>query len=183
VPVTPTAGIALTGTNANEVLNGAAGADTLDGALGNDTLNGNDGNDRLVGGRGNDALNGGNGVDVLVGGIGVDVLTGGGNQDTFLFNSTVSEIGIAAGLRDIIMDYEASVDIIDLSAIDANGNTGGNQAFVWLNAGQAFSGLGQLRYTATANGGLLEGNVRGTIAADFAIEIRGATLLQPDVVL
>jgi Ca2+-binding RTX toxin-like protein len=183
VPVTPTAGIALTGTNANEVLNGAAGADTLDGALGNDTLNGNDGNDRLVGGRGNDALNGGNGVDVLVGGIGVDVLTGGGNQDTFLFNSTVSEIGIAAGLRDIIMDYEASVDIIDLSAIDANGNTGGNQAFVWLNAGQAFSGLGQLRYTATANGGLLEGNVRGTIDADFAIEIRGATLLQPDVVL
>ena len=38
------------------------------------------------------------------------------------------------------------VDIIDLSALDANAGIGGNQAFSFIGTA-AFSGAGQLRYT------------------------------------
>ena len=56
---------ALTGSNADNVLDGGAGIDTLVGAAGNDTLKGDDGNDILIGGAGNDTLDGGVGNDIF----------------------------------------------------------------------------------------------------------------------
>ncbi|MCP2732511.1 CAP domain-containing protein [Symplocastrum sp. BBK-W-15] len=81
LPVTPTPGVTLTGTSANNTLTGGNGNDTLSGLAGNDILNGLNGNDMLFGGTGNDTLDGGNGDDQLDGGDGIDRLLGGAGND------------------------------------------------------------------------------------------------------
>ncbi|OYW52224.1 MAG: hypothetical protein B7Y80_20890 [Hyphomicrobium sp. 32-62-53] len=169
----------ITGTNGNDTLNGTAGPDVINGLGGNDTLNGNAGDDVLDGGTGNDTLNGGNGSDTLIGGAGRDIMTGGLGSDIFRFNANIAETRALFVGNDQITDFVSGVDIIDLSAIDANTSTAapGNQAFEYIGSA-AFTGLGQLRY---ANG-QLQGNVSGSNAADFTISITNnpATLQATD---
>lgn len=186
----------LTGDGGNDVLNGNEHNDTLNGGLGNDTLNGgtdNDvlkgdsgadtlngdsGNDQLDGGSSNDTLNGGLGNDLLRGAGGSDRLTGGGNSDTFDFNQA-GESGPGSTARDIIIDFVAGSGIgdqIDLSDIDANGNSAdGNQAFTYIGSA-AFSttnATGQLRYS----GGILRGSIDADSAAEFEIALTGSPSL------
>ncbi|MEM8651286.1 MAG: Ig-like domain-containing protein, partial [Pseudomonadota bacterium] len=73
------------------------------------TIEGTDGDDELIGGDGNDILNGGEGDDILAGGLGADTLIGGAGEDTFVIDDTTAV--------DIISDFEASVDEIDLTAL------------------------------------------------------------------
>lgn len=121
----------VTGTN---MIYGHSGADTLTGGDGADTIFGNAGNDTiaagaagdlLYGGRGDDRLDGGSGQDILNGGIGQDRLTGGAGADTFVFDF-VSDSW--AGRADTITDFEAGIDRIDLSGIDADPAIQGNQS-------------------------------------------------------
>jgi Ca2+-binding RTX toxin-like protein len=109
-------------------MTGDGGNDTLTSGSGNDSLYGGDGNDRLTAGRGDDQLCGGAGDDTLVGGAGADQMKGGGGSDTFVYQS-LSDSGSALSLRDLITDFGTG-DKIDLSAIDADKTTGGDQAFV-----------------------------------------------------
>ncbi len=88
---------------------GVSVASTAANAGNDDILNGGDGDDLLVGGSGDDILNGGEGDDILAGGLGVDTLTGGAGEDTFVIDDTTAV--------DIINDFEASVDEIDLTAL------------------------------------------------------------------
>jgi len=83
----------LTGNNANNILNGGVGWDTLNG------------------GNGIDQLLGGGGVDTLIGGLGNDRLTGGLGADNFVFNTALD----AAANKDVITDYLAAADTIQLS--------------------------------------------------------------------
>jgi len=95
-------------------------------------------------------------------------MTGGAGADRFQFGANIAEIGTAAATRDIIVDFSAAqLDIIDLSAIDANTRVNGNQAFTVIGSA-AFTDIGQLRY---ANG-VLEGNVDRNLGADFAITLQ-----------
>jgi len=71
-------------------------------------VDGGDGSDLMIGGIGNDDLRGGKGTDYLVDGAGADVLRGGQDADYF-------ELG-ADGHSDRITDFDASMDIIDISA-------------------------------------------------------------------
>jgi len=167
----------LNGTANADTINGLAGNDIITGLAGNDTLNGGTGNDTVDGGDGDDTLNGGGGTDILLGGAGNDILigstgrtsmTGGAGADRFQFGANIAEIGTAAATRDIIVDFSAAqLDIIDLSAIDANTRVNGNQAFTFIGSA-AFTDIGQLRY---ANG-VLEGNVDRNLGADFAITLQ-----------
>ncbi len=177
------ANLTINGTAANETLSGGAGNDTINGLAGDDTLNGLAGNDTLDGGAGNDTLNGGDGTDILIGGAGIDSMDGGLGVDTFRFGATVSDIGLTAGARDVILNFQSGTDRIDLNAIDANTGQLLNQAFTWR-GNNAFSAPGQLRYTVSNGVGLLEGNVTGTSGAEFVIELRGTTtLVQQDIIL
>ena len=90
----------------NDVVIGGNGDDLLDGGEGADTLFGDDGGDMLRGGAGNDAIAGGGGKDWLIGGEGADI---------FLFAPGDSKAG--GGVRDVIIDFEAGVDKLDLSAL------------------------------------------------------------------
>ena len=72
-----------------------------------DTLTGGKGADRLFGQQGQDVLTGGQGADTLAGGVGKDDLTGGQGRDVFLLSER-------DGARDMIRDFEAGTDVIDL---------------------------------------------------------------------
>ncbi|UJW77423.1 VCBS domain-containing protein [Rhizobium sp. SL42] len=109
---------AIYGMGGDDFLDGWTGNDFLDGGAGDDTLYGYDGNDVLLGGAGNDFLSGESGNDILVGGsgnddlsggTGIDYLTGGAGSDTFI----LSDLNAV----DVITDFNASEDMIDLTAL------------------------------------------------------------------
>ena len=87
-------------------------------ALGNE-ITGGDGANVLKGLGGNDTLNGRGGADDLLGGAGAD---------TFAFDFAF-ESAAGAGNRDIIRGFQ-TIDVIDVSGVDANTGIADNQAFV-----------------------------------------------------
>lgn len=191
-----TANLSLTGHGGGNRLTGNKGANTLDGKGGNDTLKGGNGNDKLLGGNGNDKLFGGNGhdrleghkgndrlegaggKDVLLGGEGNDTLFGGGGKDrldggngadVFVFKAKGDSV--VGGNRDTIAGFDSGSDRINLSAIDADSTAKGNQAFHFI-GDKGFSGdAGELRYTTSGSGLIVETDIDGNGKADMQIFI------------
>ena len=124
----------LTGGTNNDSLDGKNGADLVNGGYGDDTVSGSDGSDTVIGDTGSDLMAGGNGTDTLDGGIGADtmdggdgndvltggafgsdVMTGGLGADTFVYVSANDSFATLAA--DVITDFVAGIDKIDLSAL------------------------------------------------------------------
>jgi Ca2+-binding RTX toxin-like protein len=132
--------------------------------------------DTLTGNSGANDLSGGGGNDVLRGLGGADRLWGGSGNDTFDFDALAdSGLGAAA---DTLLDFARGSDRIDLSTIDADSGSGGNQAFAsTLLQGRdtAFTGAGQLRtwYDAVNNQTIVQGNTDGDADAEFEIHLAG----------
>ncbi len=100
------------------------GANAINGT-GNSVANiitGNAGINTLLGAGGADTINGGAGADNINGGAGTDAMNGGGGKDKFLFSTADDANG------DSISNF-ASGETINLSAIDWDTVTGGDQAF------------------------------------------------------
>ena len=114
------------------------------------------------------AGNAGNNL-IIMGGNDANVMDGGAGNDTFRFLSTAAADG------DTILLFEPG-DRIDLSGIDADIGTTGNQAFT-LVTGASLTGAGQLAisFESRADGDftIVQGNVDGNAGADFTIEIAG----------
>jgi Ca2+-binding RTX toxin-like protein len=188
----------LTGTAFNDTLTGDNNGNVIAGGGGDDVLTGNGGNDLLLGdgatfvdtgttggsgpivtlqdasadlgfAPGNDTLIGSKGDDTLIGGGGADVLTGGGGADHFVFLSITDSTPAAP---DLITDL-ANKDVIDLSAIDANVNVAGDQAFVLVNAFDHHAGEAVLDYDKAAKITHLSLDVNGDGVADMVINIAG----------
>ena len=102
------AGDTLTGI---EGVVGSSFGDTLSGDNANNLLKGMSGDDTLSGMERADRLFGGDGADRLDGGAGHDKLSGGADSDTFVLH----KIGATA---DIIADFEAGIDIVEISALE-----------------------------------------------------------------
>ncbi len=155
---------------------GAAGIDTLTlfenlaGSALNDSLTGSSAANSIDGGDGDDSVNGGGGNDTLNGGAGADVLTGGSGADRFQF------FDFAVGpVLDRIADFSHSqVDRIDLSAIDANANAGGDQAFVLIGNAGFHAIAGELNYASTGTGVAVSGDTDGDGLADFTFNVDGS---------
>jgi Ca2+-binding RTX toxin-like protein len=162
----------------NDFIAGGLLNDNLDGGAGDDTIFGLTGNDIVTGGAGADLLFGDFGNDRVIGGIGKDRLSGGYGSDVFAFLSTL-DTGLSVPTRDVIIDFAKGSDKIDLSAIDAQTATNGDQAFTFLSAkGAAFTSVaGQLKWYFEDNPGfandntIVAGDVNGDGVADFQIEI------------
>jgi serralysin len=150
------ANLAAVGTDAPEALVGQSGANVLRGMGGNDVLTAKAGN------------------DILIGGPGMDWLVGDPGADVFVYEALSDSLpGIAN--RDLINGFENGIDRIDLSAIDANPDLSGNQAFTFI-GGAAFTHgtVGQLRFHTWGQGndyGIVEADVNGDGRADFQIFI------------
>lgn len=187
----------LDGGGGNDIETGGEGHDSLWGGDGDDLLDGGAGDDTIFGGAGIDTvsytaatagieidlswleeqLTRGAGVDTLVsienvigsffddvlaGNADANVLSGGGGNDRFVFAGT--------GARDTIADF-TSGDVIDLSAIDANGAAAGDAAFAFIGA-TGFGGVaGQLRATGSGTSWLVEADLNGDGVADFSIAV------------
>ena len=132
---------------------------------------------------------GGGGSDTLMGGIGRDTMTGGAAADHFVFTASF-ETGFGADTADIIKDFNPvagdQIDLIDLSAIDANLQAGSvtDDAFSFIGA-HAFNNVaGELHYhkvnpAGTANDHtLVSGDINGDGIADFVICLDGLITLK-----
>lgn len=170
----------LYGGAGNDELYGGEGNDDLYGGAGKDELQGGEGNDKLRGGEGNDLIEAGAGNDRLVGGKGADLLSGGAGRDTFVFN-TLADSTVKTSGRDTILDFDGKAgDRIDLSGIDANKGSGGNQAFAFIGSEQFSNKAGELRFEKTASDTFIYGDVDGDGTADFAIQVAGSTTFLKD---
>ena len=103
-------------------------------------LRGREGNDRLTGNSGADVLDGGDGRDRITGGLGQDTLTGGAGRDTFQF--TRLQDSISSGNRDVIADFVAGQDFVDLTSLGLTSIIG-NVAFTGI--------AGQVRFAQNQN--------------------------------
>ena len=183
----------LSGGNGNDDLSGGNGVDDLSGGLGddhaaggrgNDSINGNAGNDTLSGNEGNDTIDGGTGDDTISGGAGKDVMTGGLGADHFTFDDgDLSGKGLKTA--DVITDFHHSEgDLIDLSAMDADTVTAGDQGFTFIGTDAFSHTAGELHLDISGSKMLLSGDTNGDGLADFAITLAGTTpLVLADFVL
>jgi Ca2+-binding RTX toxin-like protein len=168
----------LTGSSRSDSLSGEGGEDRLDGRDGDDSLDGGEGRDQLAGGLGADVLNGGlrsdrllggEGEDLLVGGGGADTLTGGLGPDRFVFLTSFDSLRTA---MDRITDFDlADGDRIDLSAVDADVFTAGDQAFVVVAGFTETAGEVRLIQDLARGRTTLEADVNGDAVADLVVRV------------
>ncbi len=114
--------------SANYVLGAGVAVEYIRASVAGLTLVGNELSNTIVGSTGSDTLNGGAGQDRLFGGV--DDAT-----DVFVFSSA-EDCGVLT-TRDIVADFTVGVDLIDLTAIDANINLAGQQALSFSAGGVA----------------------------------------------
>ena len=159
---------------------GGTGIDTLDISAATVAVTVNLGAGALLNGSvassqtGNDTIwgienvNTGSGNDVITASNAVNVINGGAGNDTFRFLTASAADG------DTILGFEPG-DRLDLSGMDANLVSGGDQSFVLING--AFTAAGQLAVSfETREDGdftIVQGNIDGNADADFKIEIAG----------
>lgn len=162
----------------NAIANRMTGGDT------GESLIGLDGDDRLYGKGADDTLDGGSGSDWLEGGMGRDELTGGAGLDRFIFrNGDFGGSSIATA--DVIHDFQHSDgDKIRLDPVDANELLAGDQAFLFIGTAAFANVAGQLRYEQISGVTVIEGDLDGDGAADFAIKVDGlVNLVSSDFIL
>jgi len=168
----------LIGESGNDWLSGFNGSDLLDGGAGRDFLLGGAGDDLLIGGDDIDTLRGDDGNDTLIGGAGIDTLVGGEGADRFVF-AALTDSGSVSTAFDTIVDFEAGIDVIDLTGIDANPITPGNDALVFVGAGP-FTAPGQVRVAIVGDNTIVHVTVDADLATSMAVRLRGQLTLSAD---
>jgi Ca2+-binding RTX toxin-like protein len=122
----------------------------------------------VFGGSDSDILTGGDGGDSFFGAGGSDRLTGRAGNDVFRYDSTADS---TAAAKDLIADFVPGSDKIDLSRIDADTHTAGDQAFHWIGA-NAFSGAGAASAGELRSGlWIVEADTDGDGVADLVIDV------------
>lgn len=149
--LTPPANAAIVGSNGDDGLTGTAQADVI------------------LGHRGKDAIDGAAGDDRLIGGQGPDRLTGGPGKDTFVYGG-VSDSTPAN--PDLITDLKPE-DVIDLSRIDADSRTPGDQAFRIVPAFTRKAGEMTIIYDAAKGVTAVNLDVNGDGAPEAVILLTG----------
>lgn len=167
----------------DNIFYGNNGRDQLFMGGGDDSAFGGNDKDLLLGQLGHDALFGGPSKDRLIGGYGQDSLSGGTGADKFVFKSTLDSAP-STGFRDTITDFLTSErDRIDLSFIDADRSTPGNQAFV-LSPDGLHGVAGEVCVVQQGTDLLVMADVNGDGLADIEfLVLNTATLTAADFIL
>ena len=169
--------------DAGDTVSDSSGVDTItttiDHTLGDDferLFASSDGGLTLTGNGLGNIIRGGGGNDTITGGGGRDVMTGGAGADHFVFGALSDSV--TGGGRDLIKDFLAGSDKIDLTAIDANTALANDQAFSFIGAGAFSHTAGELQAKAFGANTLVSGDVDGDGHADFHILLSGNVALQ-----
>jgi len=118
----------------------------------------------------------GSGNDAIVANQAANHLTGGPGSDTFRWASS-ADAGVGA-LADTVMDFHAGeTDRIDLSAIDANPATTGDDAFRFIGTGAFSHTPGEIRYEVIGGNAHIFADLDGDAVADMQINLNGVTFL------
>ncbi|MDQ0462926.1 Ca2+-binding RTX toxin-like protein [Caulobacter ginsengisoli] len=154
----------------NLVLEGSGDIGGTGNGLAN-AMTGNGGDNSLDGGAGDDVLKGLNGADTLIGGTGADILVGGAGADSFVV--TQASIHTSGAVEvDTVNDLVAGQgDRLDLSAIDADSLTAGDQAFHLVSGFTRHAA--EMTLTFAAGSTVLALDVDGDGRADYRMIIAG----------
>ena len=165
------------------------GTDNVDGTGtgADEALVGNTADNVLSGMDGFDVITAKAGDDHLIGGAGLDWLVGNEGADTFVYTSLAdSEAGQDA--RDLINGFDHGLDLIDLSAIDADPDVAGDQAFEFIGT-DAFdgAGVGQVSYATWASLGVwnivsVDGDGDGDVDMQIFVNLTD-TMFESDFIL
>lgn len=139
-------------------------------------LTGGGSGDVIVGSGAAETLVGNGGDDILVGKGGKDRLTGGTGADRFDFDA-VSDSGTTGSTMDIILDFAAGTDRIDLYDIDAMSGVGGNQAFSFIGTAAHTGAGGTLQYFTAGSNTQIGVDVDADGISDFGILLAGTHIL------
>ncbi len=135
--------------------------------------------DQIRGTNGKNLINTAGGADLLIGRSGADTLIGGDGNDTFAF---IKPGDSKENARDVIQSGSGAAafqgagadvgDLMDLSAIDANTNIAGDQAFEF-----GGTGIGRLSVVNVGAKTLIKANTDGDAAFEVQILIRDKSVL------
>ncbi len=153
---------------------------TINGAM----IDGGGGNDTITGTATYDIIYGGSGADRLSGFLGNDVLRGDAGNDIFDFN-TVADSDALNG-EDIILDFVQGQVKIDVTTIDANLGSVGDQNFSFQGISDFTGVAGQLRYQNDFGDGYTHifADVDGDAISDFHVWLAGTyTMAASDFIL
>ncbi|MDO6963180.1 calcium-binding protein [Rhizobium alvei] len=156
-----------------ENIEGSSFADKLLGSAVANKLFGNGGIDVLTGRAGADQLDGGAKNDTIIGGAGKDRMIGGAGADDFIFQKLADSRGVQ---RDVIVDFEAGIDDVDLRAI---GTDARKDNFIWIGDAKFTGRAGDLHYRQVDNADsakdftYVEGDTNGDRKVDILIQLNG----------
>jgi len=128
--------------------------------------------DVIIGNKGDNTLDGGDGNDRLTGGKGADILTGGAGTDVFVFASHKDS---QPGHADVITDFTAGADKIDLSAIDAIKGTAGSAFTLSDTAPTDGHAAGTVWFNAATH--TLYASINDDAKAEVAITLTGVDVI------
>ncbi|WP_051248176.1 calcium-binding protein [Inquilinus limosus] len=151
----------LTGTSANDILVGDDEANTIDGGIGHDLLSGGAGDDTLT----SDDWVSPSGNDTFVGGLGTDEITTANGDDVIRIDRLVES---PPGTEDRVTDF-SSRDVLDLSRIDADQTTPGDQAFTLIGDAPFSYTAGELHHQRLGDGLLVSADVDGDGRSDMQV--------------
>ncbi len=128
-----------------------------------------------------ETLSGEGGADHITGGLNADKLYAGndgfggfdGGVDTFHYLS-LNDSKNTVATRDTIYQFDDTMDVIDLSLLDADAVLAGDQNFIWLGFGGDFTNTkGELRAIQRGSFTIIEADTEGDKVADFTIALQG----------
>ena len=138
--------------------------------------------DRLYGRRGDDLLFGEDGADAFYGGLGADTMTGGDQadrRDRYIYFA-IQESRPGAGNRDVITDFVAGEDRIEISRFDADTTQGFKQHFTFVGDAGLSGTAGELTYVHAGGNTIVMADTNGDSLPDFEIELTGLVTLTVD---
>jgi serralysin len=160
----------FSGYSQNQVIDLAQGAfSSVGGSIGNVAIAMGVVIENAIGGSGSDRISGNEAANSLTGNGGADILAGEGGADRFIYKAVSDS---TPGAADRILDFGPG-DVIDLSAIDADASTAGDQAFLLVSIFGGQAGEAVLSYDAASNTTSFRGDVNGDGVADFELLLTG----------
>ena len=151
-----------------QLIENLVGSDFADTILGGNVQN------ELLGRDGADVIDGRGGADLIDGGGGADVMSGGQGYDTFRYQLAGES---TAQATDTITDFDRAFDLIDLSRVDADAGTAGNQVFGFIGRAAFSNTAGELRYGTEGGVARIQADIDGSGTADMVIDLDAVTTL------